>query len=179
MASRFEDAIAELVRDIEAKEKEVVAIKKTVNLLRSQDGLPPIYTEKELAENVARGVAIEPGQFYTKPPTTAAREYLEARGKAALPDEIAAALERGSFDFGAQGWSKGNWARNLAISMSKNSGIFHRLPGGYYGLAKWYDLKKPRVAPLPGSPQAEAPGAQDEEEEKEKAVSSDTDGPQE
>ena len=172
MASRFDDAIAELIREIEDKEREVLEIKRTVNLLRSRDGLPAIYADEELAASSPRGLGIAPDQFYGKSPTTAARMFLEAKGQAALPDEIAAALERGSFDFAAQGWGKGNWARNLAISMSKNSGIFHRLPNGYYGLTKWYDLKRPRPAPV-------EPGPPEDEGEEEEAASSDADGPQE
>lgn len=145
MAGDFQDAVEKLAAEIEGKEKELAELKRMVNFLRSRDGQPPLYQEAEAGGGGVRGlVTLRPDEYYGKSPITAAREYLEKRGQAALPDEIAEALERGSFDYKAQEWNaKDNWGRNLAISMSKNSGIFHRLPNGYYGLVKWYpDLKK-------------------------------------
>ena len=139
MVGRFEEAIRELIGEIEAKGREIAELKRTVNFLRSKDGLGPEFADAEQASGVG-GMTIEPGRFYGKSPITAAREYLEMRGtgKVAMPDEIVAALERGSFDFKAQGWESENRVRNLAISMGKNTAIFHRLPNGFYGLAKWY-----------------------------------------
>ena len=145
MASRFQGAIDQLVEEVEAKQQEISELRRMVNFLRGKDGQPPLYPDVDDGAGAGRGlVALRPDEYYGKSPITAAREYLERRGQAALPEEIAEALERGSFDYKAQGWSsKENWGRNLAISMSKNSGIFHRLPNGYYGLVKWYpELKR-------------------------------------
>ncbi|HEX4499147.1 MAG TPA: hypothetical protein VIE43_25950 [Thermoanaerobaculia bacterium] len=143
MATRFQDAVEELVAEIEAKEREISEVKKTVNFLRSRDGLGPLYETTDPTIK-GRALTVRPDQFYGKSPITAAREYLELRGEAVLPDEIADALEKGGFDFKAQGWNaKEHRARNLAISMSKNSLIFHRLPNAWYGLVKFYpELKK-------------------------------------
>lgn len=155
MASKFQPAIDQLVEEVQAKLKEVGDLKRMVNFLLEKDGQSPLYQDVNESAGITR--AIRPDEYYGKSPTTAAREYLERRGQAALPEEIAEALERGSFDFKAQGWlNKEHRARNLAISMSKNSGIFHRLPNGYYGLTKMYpDLKKPKRAS--GSQEPEEP----------------------
>jgi hypothetical protein len=148
MASKFQEAIEELLAEIEAKDREIAELKKTVNFLRSRDGLGPLYETTEPQGN-GRRQTIRPDQFYGKSPITAAREYLQLRGEAVLPEEIAEALEKGGFDYKAQGWNnKEHRARNLAISMSKNSLIFHRLPNGWYGLVKFYpELKKKKLYP--------------------------------
>ncbi len=166
MASRFQDAIDELVAEITTKVREVSELKRTVNLLLAKGGQQPMYEEVE-EETVRGGVAgLRPDQFYGKSPTLAAREYLDLRGQAVPPDEIVTAMERGGFDFKAQGWTTvENRVRNLAISMGKNTGIFHRLPNGFYGLTKWYPdaPKKPR-RPSAG---AESPESVEEATEEE------------
>ena len=60
------------------------------------------------------------------------------QGLAVEAEEILQALEKGGFDFKKQGWTQKTQLRNLTISMSKNSSIFHRLPNGTYGLVKFY-----------------------------------------
>jgi len=160
MAQKFQVAVDALAEEIEAKLREVAELKRTANFLRSRDGEPPLFEDIEDPTIVKRGLAgIRPDQFYGRSPITAAREYLDLRGEAVQPDEIADALEKGGFDFKAQGWSsKSSWARNLAISMSKNSGIFHRLPNGYYGLVKFYPelgrKKRPIISVLDTEPEA-------------------------
>jgi hypothetical protein len=180
MAANFQDAVERLAKEIGEKETELAELKRMVNFLRSRDGQPPLYQETEVGGGSVRGlVTLRPDEYYGKSPITAAREYLEKRGQAALPDEIAEALERGSFDYKAQGWlAKENWGRNLAISMSKNSGIFHRLPNGYYGLVKWYpELKrKKRAGAVPEGGGEEEPEEEIlEEEETEESEANDTD----
>jgi hypothetical protein len=73
----------------------------------------------------------------------AAREYLDVRGEAVPLNEILDALQRGGFDFEAQGWNETMRLKNLGISMGKNSSIFHRLPNDTWGLTKWYPNVKP------------------------------------
>ena len=84
-----------------------------------------------------------------------------------LEEEIADALERGSFDYKAQGWTnKETRVRNLAISMGKNSLVFHRLPNGFYGLVKWYpDLKKKKQRFEPASMNPDDFAEQQDEDE--------------
>lgn len=36
------------------------------------------------------------------------------------------------------GWPKGGRLRALAISISKNTNVFHKLPNGMWGLNVWY-----------------------------------------
>ena len=90
---------------------------------------------------------LDADQFYGKPPTTAAREYLEMRDKAVSLEEILDGLERGGFDFTAQGWNQGARLKNLGISLGKNSAIFHRLPSNTWGLTKWYPGVKDKKLP--------------------------------
>jgi hypothetical protein len=81
---------------------------------------------------------MRPDEYYGKPFATAARLYLERRRQAVPADEIMRGLEQGSFDFEAQGWPKDDRLRLLALSLSKNTGIFHKLPSGLVGLKDWY-----------------------------------------
>jgi hypothetical protein len=180
MAGRFDEAIRELVAEIEAKGREIAELKKTVNFLRQRDGLEALFPDTEPTEGGGGVGTIQPGQFYGKSPITAAREYLEmkGKGKVALPDEIVAALLRGSFDFKAQGWeSEANRVRNIAISMGKNTAIFHRLPNGYYGLVKWYPELAKKKRPMVGIHPDNMADPEAEEEGAEQDARSDSDDP--
>lgn len=64
---------------------------------------------------------------------------VRTRKVAVTHDEVLKALEQGGFDFDALGWKKDNRARTVAMSLAKNTAIFHRLPNGMFGLKKWYE----------------------------------------
>jgi hypothetical protein len=91
-----------------------------------------------------------------------AREYLESRKRACEAEEILSALERGGFDFSTQDWKAGPRLRPLAITLGKNSAIFHRLPNGTYGLRVWYSN-----LPKKGGTKATKNGATDGDVEEE------------
>ena len=55
-------------------------------------------------------------------------------------------LESGGFDFDALGWKEKTRARNVAISLAKNTQKFHKLPNGTFGLLGWYDQATIRKA---------------------------------
>lgn len=130
-------AVEGMMALVEQKAKELAEMKRVTNAMCRQLRLPEIYAEVE--EEAGGGILrVRPDQFYGKSPIVAAREFLEARHEAARPEEILEAMVRGGFDFTAQNWSEKERLRLLAISLSKNSVIFHRLPNGTYGLLKWY-----------------------------------------
>lgn len=133
---RLGPAIEALVEELDAKLQEVAALKSMINSLRSRMGEDPLYQDVEIED--ARGSAIRPDQFYSKPLSTAVQDLLRPRRTAMGADEIVKGLEQGGFDFKAMKWKAGNRSRNLAITLSKNSKTFHRLPNGMFGLLEWY-----------------------------------------
>ena len=168
MDKTMRTTIETLMGKVEAKSQEIAELKRTVNFLAREAGGEPQYPD-EAANSSGGGLGtIAPDQFYGDTPTRAARKYLELRRRAVPAEEILEALDRGGFDFDAQGWKK-NQLRNLSISLSKNSAIFHRLPNGTYGLVSFYPSiqaekkKKPGQPPLNGG--EERPAAEVEEEE--------------
>jgi hypothetical protein len=138
MDDKLRDALDVLAGRVEAKAKELADLKRMVNGLAREAGMEAPYPDADVTDNTTLGAAIRSDQFYGKSPIVAAREYLEMRGRAVAPDEVVRALERGGFDFDAQGWDEKMRLRNLSISMGKNTAIFHRLPNGTYGLVKFY-----------------------------------------
>jgi hypothetical protein len=85
--------------------------------------------------------SIRADQFYGKVMTTAAREYLEMRKSAgpATPREVYDALVSGGLQFDTN--NELHRLAGLRAVLRKNSGIFHKLPNGQYGLTSWYSSK--------------------------------------
>jgi hypothetical protein len=139
MDDKLRDALDVLIERVESKSNELAELKRMVNALARETGTGSIYPDAETAGG-SNGAAqpIRPDLFYGKSPIVAAREYLELRGRAVPVEEILQALAKGGFDFEAQKWTEETRLRNLAISLSKNSVIFHKLPNGTYGLVKFY-----------------------------------------
>ena len=126
MVPQANAAVEAMIALVEQKAKELADLKRATNVMCRQLRQPEIYEEGE--EEFGGGVSrVRPDQFYGKSPIVAAREYLEVRHEAARPEEILEALVRGGFDFSAQNWSERDRSRLLAISLSKNSIIFHLL----------------------------------------------------
>lgn len=128
--------IAELLAKLETQERDVLKTKKTINNLLEHIGQPPMFEEVE--EKSRANLTVRPDQFYGRPLATVAREVLEARAHAMAAQEIIDILERGGYDFAAQGWKEKDRLRSFTITLSKNVNAFHRLPNGFFGLAKWY-----------------------------------------
>lgn len=139
---RISAAIEALLSELDKQQQEVAETKKTINTLRRRNGEEALFTDVEIPGSVTG--TIHPSQFYGKPLSTAAREYLETRNRRACPiEDVMRAMVQGGFDFDALGWKEADRLRSLSISLAKNSSIFHRLPNGTFGLLAWYpDVEK-------------------------------------
>lgn len=140
MENEIRTTIDVLVARVDLKTTEIANIKRMVNDLCKEAGIDAVYSDAEIALKSGGGaVTLKPDEFYGKSPITASRKYLEMRGQAVSLDEIFDGLTRGGIDFNALNWTdEGRRLNNLAISISKNSLIFHKLPNGMIGLSKWY-----------------------------------------
>lgn len=130
------DAIEEYVEQIERLLAEAANKKQLVNTMCNTVSIPPRYTDTEIPNAIGtRGVRQD--EYYGRPFSTVAQEYLEGRrGKGACTaEEIAKGLEAGGFDFP---WKDKDRIRMVAISLAKNSSVFQRLPNGTFGLLSWY-----------------------------------------
>jgi hypothetical protein len=137
MATQPNPALEAMVALVEQKARELSDLKRVTNVMCRDLKVPEIFAEVE--ETVGGGIRrVKPDQFYGKSPIVASREYLEFKHEAVRTEEILEALTRGGFDFEAQNWPEKDRLRLLALSLSKNSIIFHKLPQGTYGLLKWY-----------------------------------------
>jgi hypothetical protein len=145
MDINLEPAIAALEQQLAEQQRGVLDTKKSINLLLKMAGENPRYTD----EDAPSGGWVRPDQFYGKSLTAAAAEYLAMRKQACPPAEIVRALETGGFDFDMLPWKKDERVRPFAISLAKNTGSetgkFHKLKNGSFGLKAWYEedfLKK-------------------------------------
>jgi hypothetical protein len=145
MDVQLSPAIAALEEKLVEQQRSVLDTKRSINLLLKMAGDNPRYTE----EDVPSSGWVRPDQFYGKPLTTAAAEYLAMRKQACQPAEIVRALEAGGFDFDLFPWKKDDRVRPFTISLAKNTGSetgkFHKLKNGSFGLKAWYEeefLKK-------------------------------------
>lgn len=128
---------------IAAKEEEANKLKKLVNELSGEAGLPiPFPNVSDSSQSIS---SIRSDQFYGQALSSAVRNYLEMRRAAnrgaATISEIHQALKAGGFK--SETKDDDNAKNTLRISMRKNSSIFHRLPNGEYGLLAWYPSAKP------------------------------------
>lgn len=143
MSTEFLATIESLKKVLSGYEQKVIETKTTINNLSALSGLEPPFPNVGQAAQ-ASITAIKGDTFYGKTVIVAAREYLDMRKASNLGPapvkEIFEALKRGGFIFGSK--SEGNSQIVLRNALSKASAVFHKLPTGEYGLAKWYDLKK-------------------------------------
>jgi hypothetical protein len=142
MDDKISGAIEVLTAKLEEYLKQASETKKMINSLRQMVGETPLFNDVSV-EHVSAG-AIRQDQYYGKPLSTVATQYLEYRKQACLADEILKGLEQGGFDFDALGWKEKDRMRALSMSLAKNSKTFHRLPNGSFGLLAWYDKKSIR-----------------------------------
>jgi len=144
MADEFVAAIAALKSKLAEQHRAVLDTKRSINLLLRMAGKASEYAE----DDDSSSSSVRPDQFYGKGLTTSAAEYLAMRKQACQPAEILRALEMGGFDFDLFPWAKDDRLRSFSISLSKNAGNtgnFHKLKNGSFGLRSWYDedfLKK-------------------------------------
>src|SRR6185503_11462313 len=135
MDEATQKVLADIQAKIESHLEEVAKLKKTANMVADIAGQGPIYVD---AEEDSKAVGpTRADAYYGKPLATAVREYLEFRRQAVPVEDIQKGLEQGGFDFDSS-WPKTSRLRYLAISISKNTTVFHKLPNGMWGLNSWY-----------------------------------------
>jgi anti-sigma28 factor (negative regulator of flagellin synthesis) len=126
-----------LTARVKAKEEEANKLKKLVNELCSEAGIPNRYANVSASGSVA---AIRSDQFYGLTLTAAIRNYLEIRKASGLGSasvhEIHRAVRNGGYKFDTK--NEENARIGVGNALRKTSSIFHRLPGGQYGLLSWY-----------------------------------------
>jgi hypothetical protein len=141
MADELGPAVAVLQRKLEEQLQAVADTKRTINMLMKMSGQEPIYPDSD----ADRSGTVRADQFYGKSLTASSADYLGMRQQACQADEIYRGLKAGGFDFDLQGWrgDDRDMVRNVAMSLSKNTGAetgkFHRLKNGSFGLRAWYD----------------------------------------
>lgn len=152
-------AIDTLERKLSDLERKASAILEVLNDLRTEEGLAPRVLHFGAGESVAGSpsgmgvLQVKPDAFYGKVLQTAAREYLEMRfaheggTSPSTPKEIYEAIIAGGYQTDARTPEIG--LVGLRSLLRKRTNIFHRLPNGTYGLAKWYPNAKRAVAPTP------------------------------
>jgi hypothetical protein len=143
MSESLKKAIEEMQAKLQAKLNEAAELKKAINTLCGIMDTPPMYADVEAGSASGAIGPTRPDIYYGKPLATAVKEYLEYRKQAVKPDDILSALVQGGFDFDAIDWTEKGRLRNLAISLSKNTVTFRKLPNGMIGLEAWYEGSVP------------------------------------
>jgi hypothetical protein len=134
MSDRLSGAIEELELQLQEQELEVANTKKLINSLLKRLGEQPRYNDVA-TEGIG---SMRADEYYGKTVTTAVQMYLERRHTALSVEDITRGLAQGGFDFKGMKWSENAYVRNVAISLSKNPTMFHKLPNGTWGLTPWY-----------------------------------------
>jgi endonuclease III len=141
MSDAKQAVIDELLQKLSQQQAEMTKTKEAINMLRGLQGLEPMFAD--VIENVTGPAATREDEFYKQPLATVVRTIMERRKtagqSAASVDELFEAMKAGSYAFDVKDETEAK--RGIAVSLSKNTVTFHRLPNGKYGLASWYDLK--------------------------------------
>jgi len=142
MADDILNTIEALTTRAKAKEEEANKLKKLVNELCAEAGMPIRFETVTESRDVA---SIRSDQFYGLPLTTAIRNYLEIRKAsglgAATVIDIYRAIRDGGYKFDTK--NEDNARIGVGNALRKTSAIFHRLPNGQYGLLGWYPSARP------------------------------------
>lgn len=148
MREEFRPAIEALQKDLADLEQKAAETKGTINRLCVLAGAPEMYQDASVTRSAATITSIRADTFYGKVLTTAAREFLEMRKAAnlgpATTREIYDAIVSGGFEFETS--DPTNAMTGMRQTMSRNSGIFHRLPNNSWGLVGWYERIKANKA---------------------------------
>ena len=155
MTKTLDDAIDEIVREVEKLETQLRDRKNTVNTLCGVAKREPLYVLDDPTEAVPNRIRSD--QFYGQPLASAVRTVLEMRKQqnmgAATVNEIFDALTAGGYTFNTK---NDDVARaSLRNSLAKNTVTFHKLPNSRFGMLSWYPNAKPAKAPAAGAGQVE------------------------
>lgn len=140
-------AIDALEEEHMAMQRQAAEIRSMINLLCQRAGFDPRYPDNDSTTHAPTPANIRPDSFYGKRMQSAGREFLEMRKRSdlgpATPREIYDALKAGGYQFEAKDDTVA--LVGLRAMLRKNSGTFHKLPHGQYGLTAWYkDIKTPK-----------------------------------
>src|SRR5438093_9066800 len=142
MNDEFLKSIDVLASRVAVKEEEVNKLKRLVNELCREGGMPDRYRDIGEAATTAR--VLRPDQFYGQTLTAACRSYLEFRKAAnlgaATVSDIYTAIRDGGYKFDTK--NEENAKISVGNALRKTSSVFHRLPNGQYGLLAWYPSAK-------------------------------------
>jgi hypothetical protein len=145
MDTNLQTAIAVLQGRIRSKEEDVIRLKRTVNEMCIDAGEEQPYAGISSSDAASDISSLRSDLFYGQTISASAKTYLEMRKAgglgAATVNDIFAALKKGGYKFEAK--DEENAKNGLRVSLRKNSGVFHRLPNGEYGLLAWYPNAKP------------------------------------
>ena len=138
MTQPLDAAVAELQKKLQEQEEAVIQTKQMINQLCGFMEKPPLYNDAELV--TSKTTAVRADEYYGKAAQTAMRQVLERRKHIgpATTREIYDALLEGGYD-GFRTDDEQNRLTGLRISLRKASKVFHKLPGGEWGLVDWYD----------------------------------------
>lgn len=143
MENAIANAIEVFKNRVKEKEEELNRLKKAVNAMASDAGLPVVYASIA-TEAVGSVASLRSDHFYGQGLLTAMRTYLEMRKasglSAASATDIYEAVKSGGFKFETA--NELNAKTVVRSSLRKNSSVFHRLPNGEYGLLSWYPNAK-------------------------------------
>lgn len=129
----------ELVQgQIRELEGQLVKKRRIVNDLCPLAGRQPIYPDSDFSDQSGT----RPDEYYGVPLTDAMQRVLEKRRHlgAASVNDLYDALKAGGYSFKTS--NEENAKRGVYGILSKNPGIFHKLPSGLYGLIEWYPEAK-------------------------------------
>jgi hypothetical protein len=145
MSSHIQQTINTLQEELRRQLDEVAETKRVINGLCKRIGAQALYPDADKSSE--SGFQIRRDQWYGQSLATAMREYLLMRRAAghgpATVAEIHDALTSGGFSFETK--DSDNAKRGIRISLTKNTALFHRLPGageGVFGLIEWYPEAK-------------------------------------
>lgn len=165
MAEEYAKTIEVLTKELEELVTKEIELKKMINWLSEKNGQKAPYKNLDVASAVKR-TTLRQDQFFGMKVTTAVREFLRMKGHAVSIDEIYEGLTQGGFDFP---WDEKNQKRNLAISISKNPGVFvHVSSNDSWGLVEFYpELQRKRQLKKTQGDEPEETGAETDESNKE------------
>ncbi len=130
------EAITALQDELETLLTEVREKKQTINALCRSLKENPLYEMEDEEKSVNRRP--KRSQFFGRPFSTVAQEFLQMMGEPCTAEEITNGLREGAFDFP---WES-EQHRMVAITLVKNSATFMKLPNNTFGLVSWYPDRK-------------------------------------
>jgi len=147
MSDHIKQTIADLQGELQKQEAAVLDTKRLINMLCGRAGMTPMYADADLQQSAGVALSIKSDQFYGQPMVTAIRQILEMRRalkqEPATINELYDSLIKGGFAFDTK--NEDNAKRGIRISVTKNSGIFHKIPNGGIGLLDWYPSAKSKA----------------------------------